>query len=116
VSRPLRLALHSLSLSRGKNFHVPPGEVFPLVAQGLLRNITLFPRALRRHFLAPRRREKHVLFFPRKVLSCFAAPFFIAFRAKNFRPHGSADCMSFRRVRPIWCGWAGARGVVAVLK
>jgi hypothetical protein len=50
---------------------------------------------LRRHFLAPTRRETHVLFIPRKVLLGFAAPFFIAFRAKNFRPHGPSRLFFF---------------------
>jgi hypothetical protein len=46
-------------------------------------------------FLAPRRRETHVLFFLRKVLSGFAAPFFIAFRATSFRPHGPSRLFFF---------------------
>jgi hypothetical protein len=56
--------------------------------------------------LALRRRETHVLFFPRKVLSGFTALFLSPFARRIFCRTVRADCFSFRRVRPIWCGGA----------
>jgi hypothetical protein len=119
MSRPLGHALHSLSLFFGKRFlGVSIGRSFPFgFARPTDETLPFVPRALRRHFLAPRRRETHVLFFPRKVLSGFAAPFFLLpFARRVFGRRVRADCFSFRRVWPICRGGAGARDVVAALK
>jgi hypothetical protein len=95
VSKPPGHALHSLSLSSGK-LSRPVGRSFPFGSAGPTDETLPFVlRALRRHFLASRRRETHVLFFPRKVLSGFAVSIFIAFRAKIFRPHSPSRLFLF---------------------
>jgi hypothetical protein len=104
----LRHALHSISLFARKTFSRRINRAkFSLWLRGAYSGTLPFvPQAFRRHFLAPRRRETHVLFFPRKVLPGFAAPFFIAFRAKSFRPHCPEPIVFLFGA----CGPSGAEG------
>jgi hypothetical protein len=110
VSRPLGYALHSISLLRGKRFlGVSIGRSFPFGCAGPTEEHSpLFLGLCVVIYLAPRRREAHVLFFPRKVLSGFAVPFFIAFRAKSFRPHDPSRLFFFS-ARAAHLAWRGGR-------
>jgi hypothetical protein len=103
VSRPLGHALHSISLLRWKRFlGVSIGRSFPFGCAGPTEeHCPLF-------LMYFSFREKSSRVSRRLFLSPFARRVF----GRTVR----ADCFSFRRVRPIWRGGAGARGVVAVLK
>jgi hypothetical protein len=82
MSRPLGHALHSLSLLCGKRFlGVSIGRNFPFGCAGPTdEHCPLFLGLCVVISLAPRG---------------FAAPFFIAFRAKSFRPHGTSRLFFF---------------------
>jgi hypothetical protein len=118
VSRPPGHALLSTSLLRGKRFlGVSIGRSFLFACAGPTEeHCPLFLGLCVVIFLVPRHRETHVFFFLRIVLSGFAAPFLSPFARRVFGRTVRADCFSFRRVRSIWRGGAGARGVVAGLK
>jgi hypothetical protein len=97
VSRPLRLALHSLSSSARKNvfFACKYGRSFPFGCAGPTNeHCPLFFGPCLVISQAPRRRETHVLFFQKSPLG-FRGALFIAFRAKSFRPHGSSRLFFF---------------------
>jgi hypothetical protein len=99
-------------------FECPLGEVFPLVARGLLPNIS-FLRAKTSTviFPAPSRRETHVLIFSKKSLLGFrGALFLLPFARKVFGRSVRADCFSSRHVWAIWRGGADAQDVVFKLK
>jgi hypothetical protein len=118
VSRPLRHALHSLSLSARKTvfFACKLGEVFPLVARGLLTNIALCSSGLHRHFSSAETPRNACTFLSEKSPLGFRGAFFIAFRAKSFRSHGPRRLFFFRHVWSNWRGGSGVRGVVVGLK
>jgi hypothetical protein len=63
-------------------------EVFPLDARGLLRNIALCSSGFSSSFPSAEAPRNACTFLSEKSPLGFRGTFFIAFRAKSFRPHG----------------------------
>jgi hypothetical protein len=78
------------SLLRGKIHTFPSGEVFPLIARGLLTNCPFVGGTFNGYFPALIYHETHILFFSEKILLGFQGALFYCFRAKSLWSHGTS--------------------------
>jgi hypothetical protein len=106
MSRPLRHALRSLSVIARKNLYVPSGEVFPLVARGLLRNIALCSSGLPSSFSSAESPRNTCTFLSVKSPLGFRGAFFYRLSREEFSAARSESIVFLSGA----CGPSGAEG------
>jgi hypothetical protein len=89
-----------------ENFHFPSGDVFPLIARGLLPNFSFLRGNFHGNFSSAESPRNTYTFLLQEKSS--RVPFFITFRAKSFRPHGRSRLFFFS-ARAGHLAWRGGR-------